>query len=460
MSHVLVADDKDVMVRFLAEFLAGEGHSVTTASDGREALAKFRAESPEIVITDMKMPKLSGLELLREIKRESPETVVIVMTAFATIESAVETMKAGAYDYILKPFSIDQIRAVLGKVGEKLGMQREITRLKGELAEKFRFENMIATSGPMQAVCATMAKVLDNRTTVLIVGETGTGKELIARAIHYNGPRRDKPFVKVNCAALPETLLEAELFGHEKGAFTGADRRREGRFELADGGTLFLDEIGEIPLSVQVKLLRVLQHKEFERVGSSETISVDVRILAATNADLEAGVEAGTFRRDLFYRLNVVPIRVPPLRERAADIPLLAEHFLARQAKELGRRFKGFTRDALNLLLGYAWPGNVRELENLVERACIMSERETLDAADFPAYLGEREVKIPLTIPSVGVHKLDEAVEQIERRMIEEALGITGGQQSRAAEILGLTRGTLIYKMKKYGFASKGEDKA
>jgi transcriptional regulator with GAF, ATPase, and Fis domain len=335
---------------------------------------------------------------------------------------------------------------------------REVDRLKGELQTKYRFETIIGTSGRMQEVFDVMGKMLDNDATVLINGETGTGKELIARAIHYSGKRKDKPFVKVNCNALPENLLESELFGHEKGSFTGAVQARQGRFEMANGGTLFLDEIGDISLNVQVKLLRVLQFKEFERLGSSNTISVDVRIIVATHVDLTEAMADGRFRKDLYYRLNVVPINVPSLSERASDIPLLAEHFLGELNKKLGKNFTSFSPETLNLLMQYSWPGNVRELENLVERACILAEGQRLEPTDFPIYMGEKDLKIPLTIPGVGTYKLGDIIEKIEKQMIEEALVITNGQQTQAAQLLGMNRGSLIYKMKKFGFHCKNEE--
>jgi DNA-binding NtrC family response regulator len=459
LSNILVADDTAAMCDFLKEFLEKEGHSVVTASNGKQAFNKFMTTNPDVIITDMKMPKMTGLELIEAVKKENEDVIVIVMTAFGTVESAVAAMKAGAYDYILKPFSIDQIKAVMKKVEERLGLVNENRRLKGELQKKFSFENIIGTSSRMEEVYGMMRKLLNNRTNVLILGETGTGKELVARALHYSGNRRDKPFIRVNCSALPENLLESELFGHERGAFTGAENTRKGRFELADGGTIFLDEIGDISHNIQVKLLRVIQFKEIERIGSAETIPVDVRIIAATNVDLEEAVESGKFRKDLYYRLNVLPITVPPLRDRMTDVPLLAEYFLKRISKEMNKKIKGFTKEALELILGYSWPGNVRELENLIERACVLTEKDMLDVDVFPSYLNEKDIQIPLTVPSVGACKLNDVIEKIERDMIKEALTITGGQQTQAAQILGINRGSLIYKMKKYGLTeNKGDD--
>jgi len=455
LSNILVVDDKEVMCNFLKEFFEKEGHSVITASNGKQALDFFRTQNPDIVITDMKMPKMSGLELLVEIKKDNPETIVIMMTAFATIESAVETMKEGAYDYIIKPFSLDQIKSIMHKVEERIKLINENKMLKTELQTKYRFENIIGSSGKMEEVYTMMGKVMNNKTTVLVNGETGTGKELVARALHYSGIRKNKPFVKINCSALPENLLESELFGHVKGAFTGAVNERIGRFELADGGTLFLDEIGDISHNIQVKLLRVLQFKEFEKIGSSHTTCVDVRIIAATNLDLEEAIEDGRFRKDLYYRLNVLPILMPSLRERVSDVPLLAEHFLHKISKELGNKVKGFTKEALSLLVQYSWPGNVRELENLIERACIMTDGDMLEVKDFPAYLKEKDIEIPLTIPNVGAYKLNDIIDKIEKKMIEEALVITGGQQTQASELLGINRGSLIYKMKKFNLISE-----
>ncbi len=449
--NILVCDDKLVMVKFLREFLESEGHCVTTAADGEEGYNKYLEIQPDAVITDMKMPKITGIELLKKIKAHNAEAIVITMTAFATIESAIEAMREGAYDYIIKPFSIDQIKIIMNKVGEKISLIKENKYLKSQLQTIYRFDNLIGQSGKMKEMYELISRVLDNRATVMITGETGTGKELIARAIHYNGPRANGPFIKVNCAAIPEGLLESELLGHEKGSFTGAISKKEGKFEIADGGTIFLDEIGEVPVSIQVKLLRVLQSREFERVGGNQTIKVDIRIIAATNRDLTQAIAEGRFRTDLYYRLNVVPIAVPPLRERITDISILVEHFVKKFSEENGRPVLKISKEAMDAFIKYNWPGNVRELENIIERIVILSKENTLTVADLPPHLVPKENQLEqLSVPSVGKNKMTEVVDYIEHKMIEEALKITNGQQTQAAEILGINRGSLIYKMKKF----------
>jgi two-component system response regulator AtoC len=449
--NILVCDDKPVMLKFLQEYLEGEGHSVVTASDGEEGFAKFIESQPEAVITDMKMPKVSGIELLKKVKAHDPDTIVITMTAFATIESAIEAMREGAYDYIIKPFSIEQIKMIMNKVSEKISLIKENKYLRSQLKTIYRFDNLIGQSGKMKEMYELISRVLENKATVMITGETGTGKELIARAIHYNGPRANGPFIKVNCAAIPEGLLESELFGHEKGSFTGAISKKEGKFEISDGGTIFLDEIGEVPVSIQVKLLRVLQNREFERVGGNQTIKSDVRIIAATNRDLAQAIVEGRFRSDLYYRLNVVPISVPPLRERITDISILVEHFIKKFCEENRRPALKVSKDAMEAFIKYGWPGNVRELENIVERIVILSSGTSLELTDLPPHLLPKDNQLDqLSVPSVGRHKMTEVVDYIEHKMIEEALKITNGQQTQAADILGINRGSLIYKMKKF----------
>ncbi|MEZ7893266.1 MAG: sigma-54 dependent transcriptional regulator [Candidatus Wallbacteria bacterium] len=452
MSTILVCDDKPVMVEFLSEYLQKEGHTVITANDGEAGYLKFRENQPEIVITDMKMPKVTGIELLQKIKSENSDTIVILMTAFATIESAIEAMREGAYDYIIKPFSLDQIKSIMAKVNEKITLVQENKYLKSQLQTIYKFDNLIGQSGKMREMYEIITKVIDTKATVMITGETGTGKELIARAIHFNGPRKDKSFIKINCAAIPEGLLESELFGHERGAFTGAINKKEGKFEIANGGTLFLDEIGEIPQSIQVKLLRVLQNREFERVGGNQTIKVDVRIIAATNRDLAKAVAENTFRNDLYYRLNVVPIAVPPLRDRITDIPLLVEHFTRRIIAENNKPDIKVSKDAMDALIKYKWPGNVRELENIIERVIILTQNNVISIADLPEHIVPKENQLleELKVPSVGKYKMTEVVDYIEQKMLEDALKITNGQQTQAAEILGINRGSLIYKMKKF----------
>ena len=388
--NILVCDDKPVMLKFLQEYLESEGHAVTTACDGEEGFSKFGEIQPEVIITDMKMPKLSGIELLKKVKSANPDVIVIMMTAFATIESAIEAMREGAYDYIIKPFSIDQIKLIMNKVGEKISLIKENKYLKSQLQTIYRFDNLIGQSGKMKEMYELISRVLDNRATVMITGETGTGKELIARAIHYNGPRANGPFIKVNCAAIPEGLLESELLGHEKGSFTGAINKKEGKFEIADGGTIFLDEIGEVPVSIQVKLLRVLQTREFERVGGNQTIKVDVRIIAATNRDLTQAIAEGRFRSDLYYRLNVFAVELPPLRKRGEDITLIAEKFLGaindKNDKIPGYTAKKLSANARQLLINYPWPGNVRELYNTLQRVCLWTDSAIITADELKNY--------------------------------------------------------------------------
>src|SRR5262252_2424856 len=371
--RILVVDDEVNARTALAELLRDEGFEVETAADAFKALGKFEAFTPHIVVTDLKMPGMDGIELVKKLRAVEDPPSVIVMTAFGAVSSAVDAMRAGAAEYLTKPINFDELLVVVDKVMEHLELKRETRQLRARVRDRVAPSNIIGSSPPMQRVFEITDQVAPSKATVLIAGESGTGKELVANAIHARSPRANGPFVKLHCAALAETLLESELFGHERGAFTGAVARKDGRFSIADGGTLFLDEIGEISPSVQVKLLRFLQEREFERVGGNETITVDVRVIAATNRDLRQMVAEGKFREDLYYRLNVVTIDVPPLRARRSDVPLLATHFLKRFAEENGKRIEGFTDEALERLTRYAWPGNVRELENAIERAVIVS---------------------------------------------------------------------------------------
>jgi two-component system NtrC family response regulator len=448
--RVLVVDDEPAQRELLGGFLARHGYEVVTAADGRSALARFEQDPFDAVLLDQKMPDLSGLEVLAQVRRRSPETGVIIMTAYGTIETAVQAIKAGAADYLQKPLQLDELLHRLRQVCERRQLLTENRELRAALAERHRIEGIIGESGPMQEVLSLVRRVAPTDATVLIRGESGTGKELIARAIHFASPRARGPLVKVNCAALPETLLESELFGHERGAFTGATAMRRGRFELADGGTLFLDEIGDLPPHLQVKLLRVLQEREFERVGSSRPLRVDVRVLAATHRDLEALLRAGRFREDLYYRINVVTIALPPLRERREDLPLLIDHFLAKFAARNGKVIRGLTREAREALLRYDYPGNVRELENLIERAVVLSRDEVIGLRDLPLTLHEPAPEPPAPRGLVA------AVEALERRMIREALDRAGGVQTRAAELLGISERALRYKLRKYGLAGAG----
>jgi len=445
--RVLVVDDEPAQRELVGGFLRKQGFEVAEAPDGRTALERFRKEPFDLLLTDQRMPGLSGLELLEAARAVTPAVSMIIMTAYGTIETAVAAIKGGAADYLTKPLNLDELLHRIAQVRERQRLIMENRELREALQERHRVEGIIGESGRMQEVLSLVRRVAGSDATILIQGESGTGKELIARAIHYASPRAGAPLVSVNCAALPETLLESELFGHEKGAFTGAVAARKGRFELADGGSLFLDEIGDLPLHLQVKLLRVLQEREFERVGSSRPVSVDVRLLAATHRDLEALVRAGRFRDDLYYRINVVSIALPPLRERREDIPLLLDHFVEKFARRNGKRISGLTRDAREALLRYDYPGNVRELENLVERAVVLTRDEVIGLEDLPLGVKEREGE------TSGETSLTVRVEGLERRMIREALDRADGVQTRAAEILGISERVLRYKLKKYGLA-------
>lgn len=444
--RILVVDDEPTQLELVGGFLAKRGFEVSLASDGQEALKRFSRESFDLVLTDQKMPGLSGLELIEALRTQNPEVPVIVMTAYGTIETAVAAIKAGAADYLTKPLNLDELLHRVHQVQKHQRLLTENRELREALHERHRVEGIIGESGRMQEVLSLVRRVAPSDTTVLIRGESGTGKELIAKAIHYASPRASRTLISVNCAALPESLMESELFGHEKGAFTGAVATRKGRFELADGGTLFLDEIGDLSPALQVKLLRVLQEREFERVGSSRPITVNVRVLAATHRDLETLVRDGRFRDDLYYRMNVVTIAIPPLRERREDIPVLIDHFLRSFAAKNDKPVRGLTREAREAILRYDYPGNVRELENLIERAVVLTRDDVIDLSDLPLSLAEPE-------GDMQEGRLTSAVEGIERRMIREALAEAGGIQTRAAELLGISERVLRYKLKKYGLS-------
>jgi DNA-binding NtrC family response regulator len=445
--RILVVDDEPAQRELVCGFLRKHGFDVVEAGGGREAVARFKQEVFDLVLTDQRMPDLSGLEVLEAVRSTSPETAVVIITAYGTIETAVSAVKAGAADYLTKPLNLDDLLHRVHRVRERQRLVAENRELREALAERHRVEGIIGDSGRMQEVLSLVRRVAPSDATVLIRGESGTGKELIARALHYASPRAAGPLVKVNCAALAESLLEAELFGHEKGAFTGAVASRKGRFELADGGSIFLDEIGDLPPHLQVKLLRVLQEREFERVGSSRPIKVDVRLLAATHRNLEALVRDGRFREDLYYRINVVTIVLPPLRERREDLPPLIEHFLRAFAGKNGKTVRGLTREAREALLRYDYPGNIRELENLIERAVVLTRDDVIGVEDLPLAL-----EAPASESGEGAG-LVAAVEGLERRMIQEALAKADGTQTRAAELLGISERVLRYKLRKYGLS-------
>ncbi|MFN3476031.1 MAG: sigma-54-dependent transcriptional regulator [Candidatus Methylomirabilales bacterium] len=439
---ILVADDDQGHREALERILVKEGYDVLLAEDGRAALDLLRKRPVDLLLADLKMPGMSGLELLKATKAMNPEVEVIVVTGYGSIEEAVLAMKEGAYDFLTKPVKRVSLLKAIEKALERQTLVRENRALKLRLKEIQTRGGIIGTSPAIQRILDLVQQIAPSSATVLIQGESGTGKEVIAKAIHQGSPRRERPFVKVNCAALPETLLESELFGYERGAFTGAVTSKPGRFELAHGGTLFLDEVGDLSLATQAKLLRVLQEGEFERLGGTKTLQVDVRIVAATNQDLAQAVKEKRFREDLYYRLNVITITLPPLRERREDIPLLAQHFLMLYARRNNKMIKGFSREAFDLLVDYPWPGNVRELENAIERAVVLSRDEVIDVDDLPEALvgeapGERAITIPLGTP----------LEEVERRLIEETLRHTKGDKTLAAKLLGIASRTIYRKL-------------
>lgn len=423
-----------------------EGYEIVTAKDGEEALQKVEGENFDLVLTDMKMPGLSGIELLKKIRESDEEMPVIMVTAYGTVETAVKAMKEGAYDYLLKPFEKDEMKIIVANALKMKTLVRENRYLRGELEEKYKLDNIIGKSFQMQEVYKIVRQVANTKATVLIQGETGTGKTLVARALHFNSSREEKPFIHVNCAAFPETLLENELFGHVKGAFTDAVANKPGKFELANGGTIFLDEIVELSPMLQVKLLRVLQEKEFERVGGVKTIKIDVRVIAATNRDVKKALENGSLREDLYYRLNVVSIKMPPLREHKEDVPLLVEYFLQKFNQESGKNIKEVSPEAMDMLMSYDWPGNGREVENVIERAIILSSEDTLLPQSLPLQVEEEPEKMGVYLPPEGI-----ALEKVEKSLIMEALKRARGNQSRAAKLLDISRNTLRYRLRKFG---------
>ena len=450
--RILVVEDEDKLRRVIQLQLVSAGFDVDQAANAEDGLKIV--DRADLVLTDLKLPNMGGLQLLGLIRRQNAQVPVIVMTAFGSIETAVESMKAGATDFVLKPFSLDHLMQVIGKALEMRALRDENRKLKEELGRRYEFDNIIGRSGAMQEIFATIERVGPTRATVLLAGESGVGKDLIARAIHFHSPRRDRPMVKINCSAIPENLMESELFGYEKGAFTGANLTKPGKFEQADTGTVFLDEIGDVPAVIQVKLLRILQEREFERLGSNVTRHIDVRVIAATNQDLRAALEQGTFREDLYYRLNVVPLNIPPLRERKQDIPFLANHFIHKLAADTGGRVESITDRAMEKLIAYHWPGNVRELENVIERGLVMCTGTELDAAD---------IKLE-SAPSPGSasraqndsHFLPDglSLDQYEQEIIKEALRRADGNKSQAARLLGLTRNALRYRLTQMGMES------
>ncbi len=457
MANILIVEDEPRMRRLLEISLGEDGHSVQTAGDAESGLQYLRKETADLVVTDLKLPGMNGLEFLHEGKRLNAALPFIVMTAYGSVETAVDAMKAGASDYVLKPFTMAEMKLVINKELDVQQVRDENRRLKEALGKRYHFHNIVGRSKKMQEVLALVERVAPTHSTVLIGGESGVGKDLIARAIHQNSRRAQGPFIKINSTAIPDTLFESELFGFERGAFTGALASKPGKFELADKGTLFLDEIGDVPAAIQVKLLRVLQEREFERLGGTKTLKVDIRMIAATNRDLRAALEEGTFREDLYYRLNVVPIDIPPLREHKEDIPELVSHFLARFAADNEKDIEGITPAAVSVLMEYHWPGNIRQLENSVERAVALSSGRVIDVDDI--HLDSTHAKGGV-IPSASHDQLlpeGMTLEQWEDNMIKEALRRANGNKSQAARLLGLSRNALRYRLGKLGVADEGE---
>ncbi len=450
MSAILIIEDEPKMARLLELNLTEAGYATRSAADAEAGLNILRQEKIDLVLTDLKLPGMTGLEFLQAARRTASNLPIILMTAYGSVETAVEAMKAGASDYVLKPFSIEEIKLIVSRELESRRLREENRSLRDALGQRYEFKNIIGRSPAMQEVLATVERVATSNSTVLLGGESGVGKDMIARAIHEHSRRAAGPFVKINCTAIPENLLESELFGYEKGAFTGAVAPKPGKFELANEGTIFLDEIGDVPGTIQVKLLRVLQEREFERLGGTKTHKVDVRVIAATNRNLRDALEEGTFREDLYYRLNVVPISIPPLREHKEDIPYLVDFFIARYAKQSGKDISAITPAALALLMDFHWPGNIRELENIIERAVVLAAGPKIDVADIHLDVAPPKVTDAASsgapFPPAGL-----TLEQFEDEIIKEALRRAGGNKSQAARLLGLSRNALRYRLSKIG---------
>src|SRR3954469_21803932 len=462
--NILIVDDERSMREFLAIFLRRAGHRVQAAAGGSEGLTALREREFDVVITDLRMPEVGGLEILAESKKLHPDTQVVVVTAFATTETAIAAMKAGAYDYLTKPFKVDEVGLVVERALERRALHRENVVLRDEIKGRYKLDRLIGKSPAMHRVFEMVKKIAPARTSVLLIGESGTGKELAARALHELSPRADRPFVAVNCGAIPETLLESELFGHVRGSFTGANTDKQGLFEAAHSGTLLLDEVAELPVAMQVKLLRVLQERKVKPVGGVSEREVDVRIVAATNRDLETEVEKGTFRQDLFYRLNVIQVRLPPLRDRREDIPLLVDHFVRKFSAEHGRPVSGTDPDAMSALMGYHFPGNVRELENLIERGVTLAAGDRVSSEALPMLKGMSAgdngflLGTPtVALPEQGID-LERLVEDFERSLIIRALERTAGHRTEAARLLGVTFRSLRYRLSKLGITGAETD--
>jgi two-component system, NtrC family, response regulator PilR len=465
LSRVLVVDDEESIREFFEIMLKREGYEVLTASNGIKALELLKNQPVDLIISDIQMPEMSGLELLGKVKEIDPEMVMVMITAFGSTETAVEAMKLGAYDYILKPFKIDEVKIIITQALEKRSLKMENVLLKKELGTRYAFDNIIGGAPPMLRIYEMVKRVANTKSSVLITGESGTGKELIARAIHYNGPLKDKPFVTVNCGAIPENLMESEMFGHKKGSFTGAIADKKGLFEVANGGTIFLDELGELPLTMQVKLLRVIQEGTFKRVGGTEDVQVEVRVISATNKNLENEVKGARFREDLFYRMNVIQILCPPLRERKEDIQMLANHFLDKFSKVLSIPVKKISNEAMDTLKRYHFPGNVRELENIIERTVALEPGAIILPESLPRHLLETQTA---ATPSLDANKieidttkgieLEKLVAEFERTLLIKALQQTGGVKKKAARLLAISFRSMRYRVDKYGLANLSID--
>ena len=455
--RVLVVDDEESIREFLEIMLRREKYEVATASNAKKALKTLEKENFDMIITDIQMPEMNGIELLGKVKDMDPDTVVIMITAYGSTESAVEAMKLGAYDYITKPFKIDELKIIIKNALSANTLKQENIQLKKALEKKYSFQNIVGSSPSMLKLYDMIQRISQTKSNILINGDSGTGKELIARAIHYNGPLKDKPFVTVNCGAIPENLLESEMFGHKKGSFTGAIADKKGLFEVADTGTIFLDEVGDLPLSIQVKLLRAIQERTFRRVGSTQDVHVDVRVICATNRNLDQEVKKGHFREDLFYRLNVIQITAPPLRERKEDIPTLALHFSEKYSKELGKDIKKISKEAMDVLLAYNFPGNVRELENFIERAVALEEGPAILKESLPPQVqNAREsgsALMDISTIKLGEDKinLEKIVDAIEKDLLTRALSKTNGIKKKAAQMLGISFRSMRYRLEKHG---------
>lgn len=461
-SRVLVVDDEESIREFLEIMLRKEGYEVTCAEDGQKALEIIKKKSFDLVISDLQMPNLTGIELLKQVKDHYPDLLFMMITAFGTTETAVEAMKLGAYDYITKPFKIDEVRIIIANALRSKNLEVENRTLKKELTKEYSFQNLVGNSNTMHQIYELIKRVSQTPTNVLVTGESGTGKEMVAKAIHFNGPLKDKPFVTVNCGAIPESLMESEMFGHKKGSFTGAINDKAGLFEVADGGSLFLDEVGELPLTIQVKLLRAIQERVIRRVGGTEDTKIEVRIIAATNRDLEDMVKKGTFRQDLFYRLNVINIKTPSLRERSEDIPLLANHFLKKYNNRLGKQIGGISLEAMEMLKKYDYPGNVRELENIIERTVALEAGATILPESLPPFVNTPSGRKlasshEIQITDEGLD-LDKIMGQIEKELLIKAIHAAGGVKKKAAKLLNITFRSMRYRVEKYSLGSIVDD--